>query len=68
MDMPLLTTAVVAAEKFGCAPQPTIPTGDGLVLVPWEPGDAPTVFEAFADPQIRRWHVRSASSLGEVVG
>ena len=68
MDMPRLTPAVVAAEKLGNASQPTILTGDGLVLRPWEPGDAPTVLDAFADPQIRRWHVRSASSLGEVAG
>jgi RimJ/RimL family protein N-acetyltransferase len=66
VDMPSLTPAVVTAEKFGGSSQPTIPTGDGLVLRPWEPGDAPTVFEAFTDPEIRRWHVRAAASFDEV--
>jgi RimJ/RimL family protein N-acetyltransferase len=64
--MPSLTSDVVAAGTFGSGAQPTIPTGSGLVLRPWTPSDAPAVFEAFADPEIRRWHVRAASSRDEV--
>jgi RimJ/RimL family protein N-acetyltransferase len=64
--MPLLTSDVVAAGTFGSGAQPTIPTGSGLVLRPWTPSDAPAVFEAFADPEIRRWHVRATSSRDEV--
>jgi RimJ/RimL family protein N-acetyltransferase len=66
--MPLLTPDVVAAETFSGATQPTIPTRRGLVLRPWTPRDAPAVFEAFADPEIRRWHVRTAASRDEVEG
>lgn len=62
----MLTPRVVAAESFSNATQPTIMTGSGLVLRPWKPSDAPAVFEAFADPEIRRWHVRTATSRDEV--
>jgi [ribosomal protein S5]-alanine N-acetyltransferase len=65
-NMPRSTPAVVAAETFNSTTQPTILTGDGLVLRPWEPSDAPAVFEAFADPEICRWHLRTASSRDEV--
>ena len=34
---------------------------DELVLRPWEAADAPAVVRAYADPDIRRWHVRSMS-------
>jgi [ribosomal protein S5]-alanine N-acetyltransferase len=51
---------------FNGRAQPTIPTYDGLVLRPWMPADAPAVFEALRDPEIRRWHVRVASSRDEV--
>ena len=64
--MPLLTPDVVAPGTFSRAPQPTILTENPLVLRPWKPSDAPAVFEAFADPEIRRWHVRTASSREEV--
>ena len=66
LGMPLLTPRVVAAETFSSGTQPTILTGNGLVLRPWKPSDAPAVFEAFADPEIQRWHVRAAASRGEV--
>lgn len=34
-------------------------TVDELVLRPWRRSDAAAVAEAYRDPQIRRWHVRS---------
>jgi RimJ/RimL family protein N-acetyltransferase len=64
--MPVLTSDVIAAESFSGKAQPRIQAGIGLVLRPWSPSDAPAVLEAFADPEIRRWHVRSAASLDEV--
>jgi RimJ/RimL family protein N-acetyltransferase len=64
--MPLLTPDVVVAGTFGGTAQPTIPTGSGLVLRPWIQRDAPAVLEAFADPEIRRWHVRAAACRNEV--
>jgi ribosomal-protein-alanine N-acetyltransferase len=36
--------------------QPVLTTG-GLVLRPWEDGDAPAVQAAYEDPAIQRWHV-----------
>ncbi|MFD0361985.1 GNAT family N-acetyltransferase [Nocardia sp. GCM10030253] len=64
--MPELMPAVVAAGKFAEVPQPTLVTLDGLVLRPWTSQDAPAVFEAFQDPAIRRWHVRTAESVAQV--
>ncbi|WP_107654575.1 GNAT family N-acetyltransferase [Nocardia suismassiliense] len=64
--MPLLTESLVAAERFTRATQPVLTTGDGLVLRPWTADDAQEVLEAFTDPLIQRWHVRSADSLAEV--
>ena len=66
--MPLLTPDVVAAGTFRGATQPTIPVRSGLLLRPWASRDAQAVFEAFADPEIRRWHVRTATCRAEVEG
>ncbi len=63
--MPLLTSDVVAPDAFSGGVQPTIPAGSGLVLRRWKPSDAPAVFEAFGDPEIRRWHLRAAASSDE---
>lgn len=52
--MTLSTPDVV--QRFWDADQPTITTGDGLVLRPWLAGDASAVFAAFADPATQRWH------------
>ena len=66
--MPLLAPDVVAAGTFRGAAQPTIPVRSGLLLRPWASRDAQAVFEAFADPEIRRWHVRTATCRAEVEG
>ena len=66
--MPVLTPDIVGAEMFSRTCQPTIVAGDALVVRPWKASDALAVFEAFADPEIRRWHLRSASSRSEVAG
>lgn len=63
--MPVLTDDLVAAERFTQSAQPEIATGDGLLLRPWTADDAPAVFEAYSDPAIQRWHVRSAGSVAE---
>lgn len=50
--------------------QPTIPTGTGLILRPWEPADAPILFEAYTDPAIQRWNLRSVPTVdaaGELI-
>lgn len=45
-------------------PQPTL-VDDGLTIRPWHPDDAVTVFDAYQDPAIRHWHVKSMSGPDE---
>lgn len=66
--MPYLTRPVLPAGTLSRAPQPTIPTGDGLLLRPWRAEDAPAVHAAFQDPVMHQWHVRAADSEEEVRG
>ena len=66
--MPYLTGPVLPAGTLALSEQPTIPTGDGLVLRPWTAGDAPAVHEAFQDPVMHQWHIRAADSTDEVAG
>jgi len=66
--MPYLTRHVLPAGTLAGTPQPTLPTGDGLILRPWTPGDAPAVYEAFQDAAMHQWHIRAADSEAEVVG
>jgi RimJ/RimL family protein N-acetyltransferase len=40
--------------------QPRLNAG-AFLLRPWEPADAPRLAEAYGDPAIQRWHVRSMS-------
>jgi RimJ/RimL family protein N-acetyltransferase len=56
--VPELRTPVVAAGSFLARPQPTIER-DGLVLRSWQARDAGVLVRAYADPGIRRWHVRT---------
>ncbi|MEW2158225.1 GNAT family N-acetyltransferase [Streptomyces sp. NPDC007189] len=66
--MPYLTRPVVPAGTLARIPQPGLPTGDGLLLRPWQAKDAPAVYAAFQDPLMRQWHIRSADSEEEVTG
>ncbi|MGC9377146.1 GNAT family N-acetyltransferase [Streptomyces sp. MH13] len=66
--MPYLTRPVLAAGTLSRTPQPTLPTGDGLVLRPWRTDDAPAVHAAFQDPVMHQWHIRAAGSEEEVRG
>ncbi|WP_217170742.1 GNAT family N-acetyltransferase [Streptomyces sp. AC512_CC834] len=66
--MPYLTRPVLAAGALSRTPQPTLPTGDGLLLRPWRTEDAPAVHAAFQDPVMHQWHVRAADSEEEVRG
>lgn len=66
--MPELTQPVLPAGTFSRVPQPTLPTGDGLVLRPWRAQDAPAVYEVFQDPVMHQWHIRAAGSEEEVRG
>jgi RimJ/RimL family protein N-acetyltransferase len=40
-------------------PQPVLRAAGGLVLRPWRVEDVPVVVEAYADPAIRQWNLRS---------
>ncbi|MFB7086281.1 GNAT family N-acetyltransferase [Streptomyces sp. NPDC056296] len=66
--MPHLTRPVLPAGSLSRTPQPTFPTGDGLVLRPWRTEDAPAVHAAFQDPVMHQWHIRAADSEEEVRG
>ncbi|MFJ8505401.1 GNAT family N-acetyltransferase [Streptomyces avermitilis] len=66
--MPYLTGPVLPAGTLARSEQPTIPTGDGLVLRPWTAEDVPAVHEAFQDPAMHQWHIRAADSTDEVAG
>ncbi len=56
--MPSLVPPAVAAGRMRVRDQPVIQVG-ALQLRHWTPADAPSVVEAYADPDIRQWHARS---------
>lgn len=45
--------------------QPTLDAGDDLLLRPFEADDAAWVIDAFADPDIQRWHHLRIDTVGE---
>jgi RimJ/RimL family protein N-acetyltransferase len=63
--MPYLVTPVVPAGRMRDREQPVLRGPGGLVLRPWEAGDAPVVFEAYQDPAIQQWNLRTFASLAE---
>lgn len=63
--MPRLIPPAMASGLFSGSDQPEIAVGAGVVLRPWRLDDAGAVMEAFADPDIQRWHVRRVDSVGE---
>ncbi|MEV3859938.1 GNAT family N-acetyltransferase [Streptomyces sp. NPDC050095] len=66
--MPIETSPTITPGTLAATPQPTLHTADGeLLLRPFEPGDARTVHEAFQDPTLRYWHVRSMESPQEAL-
>ena len=56
--MPELVSAVVPPGRLRRQSQPTLSAG-GLLLRPWQLSDAAAVAEAYRDPEIQRWHVRT---------
>jgi RimJ/RimL family protein N-acetyltransferase len=53
-----LTEPAVAAGRLSRRSQPVLELGD-CVLRPWAAADAGAVAEAYGEPAIQRWHVRS---------
>jgi len=45
--------------------QPSLAIGSAMTMRPWVRADAPAVMEAFSDPLIRHWHMRSMESVEE---
>jgi RimJ/RimL family protein N-acetyltransferase len=56
--VPQLADPAVAPGSLARLCQPALELDD-FVLRPWRASDAPAVAEAYSDPGIQRWHVRS---------
>ena len=56
--MPDLVPAAVPAGRMREVAQPTLRVDD-LLLRPWRAEDAEALVEAYRDPEIQRWHVRT---------
>ncbi len=63
--MPYLVSPAIGAGSLFRRPQPSIRVGESAALRPWLSSDAAAVAEAFTDPDIQRWHVRTAHSVEE---
>jgi RimJ/RimL family protein N-acetyltransferase len=58
LSVPDLVSPVVPAGRLRGQVQPRLIV-DELVLRPWQPADAMGVVEAYSDPAIQQWHIRS---------
>jgi [ribosomal protein S5]-alanine N-acetyltransferase len=63
--MPALVTPAISVGCLAARPQPTLAAGSGMLLRPWNPGDARAVMDAYQDQAIQRWHVQRAESVAE---
>jgi RimJ/RimL family protein N-acetyltransferase len=59
--VPALSQPVVTPGTMRAHLQPDI-HGAGLTLRPWLPSDSSVVVSAYADPDIRQWHMRSMTN------
>jgi hypothetical protein len=59
--MPYLVTPVVPPGRMRELEQPVLRAAGGLVLRPWEAGDAEVVLEAYQDPEIQQWSTPSST-------
>lgn len=66
--MPSLVEPVIPPGALATTAQPRL-VGDGVVLRPWRPDDAPALAAAYADPDIQRWHTMSLDAIeaGELI-
>jgi ribosomal-protein-alanine N-acetyltransferase len=64
-EVPSLVSPAMIAGSLSRSDQPSISVGSVAVLRPWVLSDADAVMAAFRDPEIQRWHVRRADSVGE---
>jgi len=56
--VPPLAGPDIAPGSLARLHQPTL-IADRLVLRPWQSSDVPALVEAYAEPRIQRWHVRT---------
>lgn len=63
--MPSLVAPAISVGALATSDQPVLPVESDALLRPWTLDDAPAVMEAFQDPAIQRWHVRTADSVEE---
>jgi [ribosomal protein S5]-alanine N-acetyltransferase len=63
--MPRLMSPAIVSGSLSRSDQPSILVDGQAILRPWRITDAPAVQEAFRDPEIQRWHVRTADSAEE---
>jgi [ribosomal protein S5]-alanine N-acetyltransferase len=54
----------IVSGSLARLPQPSLELND-LLLRPWQASDAPSVVEAYSEPSIRLWHVRSMTGQDE---
>mgnify|MGYP004481822009 CR=1 FL=1 len=59
--VPRTIPPIAPAGTLAALEQPVLGLGDAR-LRPWEPADAPAVREAYTDPAIQRWHVRTLTA------
>ena len=66
--MPSLLPPLIPRGRLGGQPQPTL-TSDELTVRPWLADDAAALVEAYRDPAIQRWHLRSVdpTEAGEMI-
>ena len=62
--VPRLVAPVIAAGVMGGRSQPTLDGGQ-VTLRPWDVGDRQELIDAFADPEIQRWHLLRIDSPAE---
>ena len=60
--MPELVPHVLPAGALSGRAQPLLDAGD-LRLRPWQPGDAPGLVEAYADPGVQHWNGESMTEV-----
>lgn len=63
--MPYLVPPAIAPGSLNSAPQPVLTPAPDLRMRPWTAADAPALIDAFRDPDIQRWHVRTIESIAE---
>ncbi|MYW69290.1 GNAT family N-acetyltransferase [Streptomyces sp. SID8379] len=64
--MPFTTKHTIPPGTLSSVPQPTLRTADGeLLLRPFELADAETIHEAFEDPALSHWNIRTMDSPDE---